>query len=78
MLHNLTTPHPTETLQSSFEIHVKCADQDELSSMAAAFAALPCKVLWRLTRKEVPDEAALAALKLGNNTQVSLGPSPSP
>ena len=38
--------------------------------MAAAFAALPCKVLWRLTPKEVPDEAAIAALGLGNNTQV--------
>ncbi len=38
--------------------------------MAAAFAALPCKVLWRLTPKEVPDQAAIAALGLGNNTQV--------
>lgn len=43
--------------------------------MAAAFAALPCKVLWRLTRKEVPDDASLAALGLGSNTQVSLYPS---
>ena len=42
-------------------------------SMAAAFTELPCKVLWRLTRKEVPDAVALAALNLGNNTQVSLG-----
>ena len=46
------------------------ADQQQLRSMAAAFAALPCKVLWRLTPKEVPDEAAIAALGLGNNTQV--------
>lgn len=38
--------------------------------MAAAFAALPCKVLWRLTPKEVPDEAAIASLGLGSNTQV--------
>ncbi len=38
--------------------------------MAAAFAALRCKVLWRLTPKEVPDAAAVAALALGNNTQV--------
>ena len=38
--------------------------------MAAEFAALPSKVLWRLTAKEVPDEAAMAALELGNNTQV--------
>ena len=40
--------------------------------MSAAFASLPCKVLWRLTRKEVPDDGALAALKLGSNTQVIL------
>ena len=38
--------------------------------MAAAFATLPCKVLWRLTPKEVPDEAAIASLGLGSNTQV--------
>ena len=37
--------------------------------MAAAFATLPCKVLWRLTPKEMPDQAAIAALKLGANTQ---------
>ena len=52
---------------------VRCADRDELTSMAAAFAQLPCQVLWRLTRKEAPDAAALAALHLGNNTQVVLG-----
>ena len=39
--------------------------------MAAAFARLPCKVLWRLTPKEVPDQAALAQLRLGNNTKAS-------
>ena len=44
-------------------------DKEELASMAAAFATLPCKVLWRLTPKEVPDEAAVAALNLGPNTQ---------
>ena len=38
--------------------------------MAADFGALPCKVLWRLTEKEVPDAAAIKALNLGNNTQV--------
>ncbi len=42
--------------------------------MAAAFAALPCQVLWRLTPKEVPDKAAIAALGLGNNTQVLATP----
>ncbi|CAL5226014.1 g8820 [Coccomyxa viridis] len=45
-------------------------DREELTGMAAAFATLPCKVLWRLTRKEVPGDAALATLKLGGNTQV--------
>ena len=42
--------------------------------MAAAFATLPCKVLWRLTPKEVPDQAAIAALKLGTNTQAGRPP----
>ena len=37
--------------------------------MAATFARLPCKVLWRLTLEEVPDEAAMAQLGLGNNTK---------
>ncbi len=46
------------------------AEQQQLKGMAAAFAALPSKVLWRLTAKEVPDGAAMAALELGNNTQV--------
>ena len=56
----------------TFELY---ADQDELASMAAAFATLPSKVLWRLTRKEVPNDASLAALGLGSNTQVSPYPS---
>lgn len=38
--------------------------------MAASFAALSVKVLWRLAPSEVPDEAALAELGLGNNTKV--------
>jgi len=38
--------------------------------MAAAYATLPCKILWRLTLKEVPNTAAIAALGLGNNTEV--------
>jgi hypothetical protein len=37
--------------------------------MAAVFARLPCKVLWRLSPSEVPDQAALAQLRLGNNTK---------
>ena len=36
--------------------------------MAAAFAKLPCKVLWRLTSAEIPD--ASASFRLGSNTKV--------
>jgi hypothetical protein len=39
--------------------------------MAATFARLPCNVIWRLTPEEVPDQAAMAQLGLGNNTKVS-------
>ncbi|BDA49336.1 UDP-glucuronosyltransferase 2A1 [Coccomyxa sp. Obi] len=42
----------------------------ERQAMAAAFAQLPARVLWRLSKSEVPDENALAALTLGNNTKV--------
>ena len=38
--------------------------------MAAAFAKLPMKILWVLSKSEVPDEAALAELKVGSNTKV--------
>ena len=55
----------------ALEAHVP-ADQQELVSMAADFAALPCKVLWRLTKKEVPDAAALKALNLSTSVQVSI------
>ena len=40
--------------------------------MAAAFAGLPVRVLWRLSEAEVPDQAALAELHLGNNTKVTM------
>lgn len=50
------------------------ADRYQLASMAAAFARLPCKVLWRLTAKEVPDQAAIVALNLANNTKVPFCP----
>ena len=39
--------------------------------MAAAFAQLPGRVLWRLSKSEVPDESAIAELNLGINTKVS-------
>ncbi len=39
--------------------------------MAAAFAALPGKVLWRLSPEEVPDLAALVRLGIGRNTKVT-------
>lgn len=38
--------------------------------MAAAFAQLPARVLWRLSKSEVSDQSAIAALNLGNNTKV--------
>ena len=47
-----------------------CAGLKERQAMAASFAALPVKVLWRLAPSEVPDEAALAKLGPGNNTKV--------
>ena len=42
----------------------------ERQAMASAFAAMPAKVLWRLSPSEVPDEAALAELGIGSNTKV--------
>ncbi|BDA49332.1 UDP-glucuronosyltransferase 2A1 [Coccomyxa sp. Obi] len=42
----------------------------ERLAMAATFAKLPLKVLWKLSKGEVPDEAALAELNLGSNTKV--------
>ena len=41
--------------------------------MAAAFAALPGKVLWQLSKSEVPDQAAFDQLSVGANTQVTCG-----
>ena len=38
--------------------------------MAEALAKLPCKVLWRLSPREIPDEAVVAGLNLGANTKV--------
>ena len=43
----------------------------ERKAMAASFAALPAKVLWRLALSEVPDEAAIAELGIGKNTKVA-------
>ena len=51
---------------------VRHADKQQLIGMAAAFATLPCKVLWRLTPKEIPDASAIAELKLSNNTKVGM------
>ena len=48
----------------------------ERQAMASAFAAMPAKVLWRLSPSEVPDEAALAELGIGNNTKVLFSPVP--
>ena len=38
--------------------------------MAAEFGKLPCKVLWRLSNKEIPDEDSIAELGLADNTKV--------
>lgn len=40
-------------------------------AMAAVFSELPVKVLWKLTKGEVPDAAALAELNIGDNTKVN-------
>ncbi len=45
--------------------------------MAAAFVQLPARVLWRLSKSEVPDQNAIGALNLGNNTKVSTCRDPS-
>jgi hypothetical protein len=47
-----------------------CTGLKERQAMAASFAALPVRVLWRLAPSEVPDDAALAELGAGNNTKV--------
>ena len=38
--------------------------------MAEVFAKFPCKVLWQLSPKEVPNVAAVADMHMGNNTKV--------
>ncbi|BDA49333.1 UDP-glucuronosyltransferase 2A1 [Coccomyxa sp. Obi] len=43
----------------------------ERQAMAAAFAKLPARVLWRLSKSEVPNQNAITALNLGNNTKVA-------
>ena len=48
----------------------------ERQAMASAFAAMPAKVLWRLSPSEVPDKTSLAELGIGNNTKVLLIPVP--
>ncbi len=47
----------------------RAAGLRERQAMAAAFAQHPGRVLWRLSKSEVSDEDALAALSLGNNTK---------
>ena len=46
------------------------AEQGQLISMASVLAMLPCRVLWRISSSEIPDDAAVTALHLGNNTKV--------
>lgn len=40
--------------------------------MAAAFAKLPVRVLWRLSKSELPDDNAITDLHLSDNTKASL------
>lgn len=47
-----------------------CAGKEQMLLMAEALAKLPVKVLWRLSPQEIPDRAAIDALRLGNNTKV--------
>jgi hypothetical protein len=49
-----------------------CAGKAQQHAMASAFAKLPVRVLWRLSKSEVQDEDAIADLKLGNNTKARL------
>jgi glucuronosyltransferase len=35
-----------------------------------ALSRLPVKVLWKLSKREIPDDSALQALKLGDNVKV--------
>ena len=48
------------------------AGKEQRMLMAADFGKLPCKVLWRLSNKEIPDEDSIAELGLANNTKVTL------
>lgn len=38
--------------------------------MGSALSRLPVKVLWKLSQKEVPDQASLDALNLAGNVKV--------
>jgi hypothetical protein len=40
--------------------------------MAAAFAKLPMRVLWRLSKSELPDDNAITDLHLSDNTKASV------
>ncbi|EIE24827.1 UDP-Glycosyltransferase/glycogen phosphorylase [Coccomyxa subellipsoidea C-169] len=80
-------PEPAQPLPADLEEFMEGAGDDgvllvamgtiatlgkaEQRAMAAAFAKLPVRVLWRLSKSEVPDESAIAELKLGNNTKVA-------
>ena len=49
-----------------------CAGLEERRAMAAAFAKLPVRVLWRLSKSELPDDNAITDLHLSDNTKASL------
>ena len=49
------------------------AGKEQMLLMAEALAKLPARVLWRLSPQEIPDKAAIDALRLGSNTKVGCG-----
>lgn len=53
-------------------INPVCAGLEERQAMAAAFARLSMRVLWRLSMSEVPNDNAIADLNLSNNTKAGL------
>ena len=61
---------PTGNAFQCMCICVRAGLQDR-QRMAAAFADLPVRVWWRLAQSQVPDQAAVDQLGLGDNTKVA-------
>ncbi len=52
-----------------FCVALAFADPPQLLEMGRAFSRLPVRVLWKLSKKDVPDQAALEALGLADNVK---------